>query len=198
MGLSTSTVPLNMLGTFHYRYCRNGQCAARMIQPRRAHPQRAMNSRRVSRLRMFRTRSARGLAGTQIRRRWSARRSRRVQPGFVGGIEFQPDYRPDWSYYYPQALQTAQGLGTNWVFHDSHLDIFQQQSFYIFADPRPDPLMDRFSSHGQPRPRAHEILNVGIFPSHTLPRMRIPFGSLRRTMRIGLEQLVHCISSLCQ
>ena len=73
------------------------------------------------------------LAGAQITARPS---------GFVSGIEFQPDYRPDWSYYYPQALQTAQGLGANWVFMTPSLDILKRQSFNILGHSRQGPVVD--------------------------------------------------------
>ena len=108
--------PLNMFVSFGYRYCRNGQCgstddletsgggtpghqvtvsqAAQDIQDT------------VSAWKWFETPESTAILGSQVNPRAA---------GFWSGVEFQSMFRPNWSYYMPQAFASIQALGANWV-----------------------------------------------------------------------------------
>ncbi|HUH98058.1 MAG TPA: hypothetical protein VLZ89_11905 [Anaerolineales bacterium] len=154
--------PLNMLGTFHYRYCRNGQCGsaddASSPGPSAAGhelstsltPQDIQDT--VSSWAWLAGDNT-SLVGAQITAR---------PAGFVGGIEFQPDYRPGWSYYYPQTLQTARGLGANWVFMTPTWTFSDSEPLIFSPVPGQDPLwIDSAVMISQARAMN---LNVGLFP----------------------------------
>ena len=154
--------PLNMLGTFHYRYCRNGQCgSADDSSTAGANASGHEISTSLTPQDIQDTVSSwawmgadnGSLVGSQITARPS---------GFVSGIEFQPDYRPNWSYYYPQALQTARGLGANWVFMTPSWTFTNSNPLTFSPIPGKDPLwMDSAVMVSQARSMN---LNVGIFP----------------------------------
>ena len=106
--------PLNFLGTFSYRYCRNGQCgSADDVQTVGASPigRQAITALTgqdihdtVSAWKWFENPEPVTLVGANITPRAS---------GFVAGVEFQSTYRPNWSYYAPQAFVNTQALGAN-------------------------------------------------------------------------------------
>ena len=154
--------PLNMLGTFHYRYCRNGQCgsaddsstaganAAGHELSTSLTPQDIQDT--VTSWTWLGADNT-TLVGAQITTR---------PAGFVSGIEFQPDYRPNWSYYYPQAFKTSQGLGANWVFMTPTWTFSNSNPLIFSAIPGKDPLwLDSAVMVSQARAMN---LNVGIFP----------------------------------
>jgi len=159
--------PLNMLGTFHYRYCRDAQCgsaddSATAGANASGHeistsltPQDIQDT--VSSWAWMGADNG-SLVGAQITARPS---------GFVSGIEFQPDYRPNWSYYYPQALQTIRGLGANWVFMTPSWTFSNSNPITFVPNPGRDPLwMDSAVMISQARSMS---LNVGIFPIPHFP-----------------------------
>ena len=154
--------PLNMLGTFHYRYCRNGQCgssddSSTAGASASGHeiatsltPQDIQDT--VSSWKWLGADTT-PLVGAQITAR---------PAGFVSGIEFQPDYRPNWSYYYPQAIQNAKGLGANWVFMAPSWTFSNNNPLTFSPIPGSDPLwVDSAVMVSQARAMN---LNVGIFP----------------------------------
>jgi hypothetical protein len=155
--------PLNMLGTFHYRYCRNGQCdsaddsatagpnATGKEISTSLTPEDVQDV--VSSWTWFGSDDKTSLVGAQITARTA---------GFIGGIEFQPDYRPNWSYYFPQAVQTAQGLGANWVFLTPSWTFSNSNPLTFGPIPGNDPLWND-SALMVSNARAMN-LNVGIFP----------------------------------
>jgi len=106
--------PLNMLGPFGYRYCRNGQCGvadAAATQGDAVHGYDitttlvAQDIQDVVRAwAWFENPEPTTLIGSAINAR---------PAGFVSGVEFQAGYRPNWSYYAPQALANVQALGAN-------------------------------------------------------------------------------------
>lgn len=108
--------PLNVLGSFSYRYCRNGQCgSADDVQTIGAAPigRQAVTSLvsqdiqdTISAWKWFENPEPVTLVGANITPRAS---------GFNAGIEFQSTYRPNWSYYAPQAFANVQALGANFV-----------------------------------------------------------------------------------
>jgi hypothetical protein len=108
--------PLNVLGTFYYRYCRNGQCGSaddvatagehaigRAISTSLA-AQDIQDS--VTAWMWYENPEPTTLVGAAITPRAG---------GFMAGVELQPTFRPNWSYYAPQALTNIQALGANQV-----------------------------------------------------------------------------------
>ncbi len=108
--------PLNILGSFHYRYCRNDQCGS-ADDSYTAEAQ--ANNRSVST----------SLTGENIKDvvgSWSwwpdAEPGTIVavpinvrKGGFWAGLEFSANYHPSWQATYPTAMQAAQALGSNYV-----------------------------------------------------------------------------------
>jgi hypothetical protein len=107
--------PLNMLGAFHYRYCRNDQCGSAddvLTAGQQA------NSRSVS---------TSLLTGENIQdtvNAWSwwpetepvtlvAVPVNARQGGFWAGVEYSPNYHPNWQALLPASIQNVQALGTN-------------------------------------------------------------------------------------
>ncbi|HEY9153207.1 MAG TPA: carboxypeptidase regulatory-like domain-containing protein, partial [Anaerolineales bacterium] len=159
--------PLNMLGTFRYRYCRNGQCdsaddsataganAAGHELSTSLTPQDVQDT--VNSWAWLGTNNT-SLAGAQVTAR---------PTGFLSGIEFQPDYRPNWSYYFPQAFQNIQGLGANWVFITPSWTFSNSNPLIFSPVPGKDPLwIDSAIMVSQARAMN---LNVGLFPIPHFP-----------------------------
>lgn len=108
--------PLNILGSFHYRYCRNDQCGS-ADDAYTAGAQ--ANSRVVST----------SLTGQDIKdavNSWAwwpesdpgtiiAVPINARQGGFWAGMEFSPNYHPSWQALLPSAMQSVQSLGANTV-----------------------------------------------------------------------------------
>ena len=108
--------PLNVLGSFSYRYCRNGQCgSADDAQTIGSSPsgRQVLTSilgqdivDTVGTWKWFENPEPTTLVGATITQRANS---------FVAGIEYQSTYRPNWSYYAPQAFANTQALGSNLV-----------------------------------------------------------------------------------
>jgi hypothetical protein len=108
--------PLNMLGTFYYRYCRNAQCGSAddVTTAGDTAVGRAITTSLVAQdiqdtvtaWKWYENPEPTTLVGAAITPRPS---------GFVAGVELQPTFRPNWSYYAPQALTNIQALGANQV-----------------------------------------------------------------------------------
>ena len=106
--------PLNVLDSFSYRYCRNGQCgSADDSQTVGATPRgrQAVTSiigqdiqDTISTWQWYESPEPVTLVGATIPPRTG---------GFFAGVEFQSTYRPNWSYYAPQAFANIQALGAN-------------------------------------------------------------------------------------
>lgn len=108
--------PLNILGTFGYRYCRAGQCGSaddsattgdashgRDITTSLA-PQDIKDT--VTRWVWLEDSQPGNLVGVTITPR---------QETFIAGIEFQPTLHPNWVTSSPQAIQNVQAIGANWL-----------------------------------------------------------------------------------
>ncbi|NOH03342.1 MAG: hypothetical protein HND47_15965 [Chloroflexi bacterium] len=106
--------PLNFLGSFSYRYCRNGQCgSADDNQTAGAAPTGRQASTSllgqdiqdtVNSWKWFENPEPAPLVGASITKRAT---------GFVAGIEYQPTYRPNFSFYAPQAFANTRAIGSN-------------------------------------------------------------------------------------
>ena len=108
--------PLNIVGAFGYRYCRNAQCDSaddvqtagpnahgRMVSPSIA-PQDIVEN--VAQWMWNQKTGSAALVATNIPSRGA---------GFMAGVEFQSYYDPNVPTFTAQALQNIQAIGSNWV-----------------------------------------------------------------------------------
>jgi hypothetical protein len=155
--------PLNTLGNLHYRYCRDGQCGS-ADDLSTAGPTASGRTVETS------------LAGQDIKDTvdsWAWLQS--TEPatlvgsaitaraaGFIGGLEFQSNYEPNWSYFNPQAVQNVQALGANWVFLTPSWTYGRASPLEFGLEPGQDPFwLDSAIMVSQARAAN---LKVGIFP----------------------------------
>jgi hypothetical protein len=110
--------PLNIVGSFGYRYCRNAQCDAaddaqtpgpnahgRTVSPSIA-PQDLVDT--VNQWVWNQKTGSASLVATTIQSRGT---------GFMAGVEFQSYYDPNLPTFNTRALQNIQGIGSNWVIY---------------------------------------------------------------------------------
>ncbi|MBI5841265.1 MAG: hypothetical protein HZB19_14295 [Chloroflexi bacterium] len=160
--------PLNMLGSFGYRYCRNGQCGSAddsATSGHSAHGREVSTSLTsqdiqdtVSSWAWFENPEPTTLVGSSITARGS---------GFVTGVEFQSTFRPNWSYYAPQALANTQALGSNYVVLTPSWTYTTISPLTFAPVPGQDPLwIDSAIMISQARALG---LNAAIFPTPHFP-----------------------------
>jgi hypothetical protein len=155
--------PINSMGNLHYRFCRSGQCGSaddlttagdsaqgRSVQTSLV-PQDIKDS--VSDWAWLGDTEPSALVGSNIGVR---------PPGFVAGIELQPGFQPNWSYYNPQAVQGIQALGADWIFFTPGWTYSRSSPLIFGLAPEQDPFwLDSTIMISQARA---VNLNVGIFP----------------------------------
>jgi hypothetical protein len=156
--------PLNMLGTFHYRYCRDGQCGS---------ADDASTSGISADGRAVATSiTEQDIIDTVNKWAWLDHTDpltlvgANITPrpaGFMAGVEFQQTYQPNWSYYYPQASQSAQALGANWVIFTPSWTYQQSSPIQFGTQPGQDPFW--FDSALMINQARSLNINVGIFPT---------------------------------
>ena len=108
--------PLNILGSFSYRYCRNAQCGSaddaqtagmnangRFVTPSLV-PQDIQDT--VNQWIWPQTSASPTIVAADIPSRG---------PGFFAGVEYQSYYQPNDLQFNPPALQNVQAIGANWV-----------------------------------------------------------------------------------
>jgi hypothetical protein len=158
--------PLNMLGDFGYRYCRNDQCGiADDIQTSASHPGRPVSTSLVPQDLQDTVTGWTWLQNTppsaQVEYPVTARQ------GFMAGVEFQSDYDPTWQAWIPLAIQNVQGFYANWLVLTPSWTVDRTAPFVFSPVPGVDPLwadtLDTVS-----RARAAN-LNVALFPAVNLP-----------------------------
>jgi len=159
--------PLNMLGTFEYRYCRNDQCGSAddIATPDGHHGQPVSTSLSpqdlqdtVSGWTWLQASTPGSLVGLQVTPRAA---------GFWAGVELQAYYDPTWQALMPQAFQNVQAVGSNWVVITPTWT-YSRTSPLVFAPvPGHDPLWDD-TDETIGRARALN-LNVALFPSANFP-----------------------------
>ncbi len=110
--------PLNFLGSFSYRYCRNAQCGsaddsqtvgATPIGGGRVATTSFLSQTirdTISSWKWYEDPQSSSLVGNAVAARAT---------GFVAGVEFQPTYQPNNSYFMPQAFANVKALGSNLV-----------------------------------------------------------------------------------
>ncbi len=155
--------PLNMLGSFSYRYCRDGQCgsaddastAGNSAPGRGAVTSLSSQDLKdvVTAWQWYENPEPTTLVGAAITPR----------QGFTAGIELQADYRPNWSYYMPQALANIQALGANQVVITPTWTYKTVRPLTFGPVPGQDPLwVDSATTVNQARALG---LNVALFPA---------------------------------
>lgn len=155
--------PLNMLGTFHYRYCRNGQCGSADDTATAGDNAtgRQVETSLVGQDIQDTVTGWAWLDNTQPSTLTGATIAARPT-GFVSGVEFQSTYQPSWSYYNPQAIQNVKALGANWVIYTPSWTYSRPSPLTFGLIPGDDPFwLDSAIMISQARA---SNLNVGIFP----------------------------------
>ncbi len=168
--------PLNMLGSFSYRYCRNGQCgstddvatAGNSAHGRGANtslsPQDIQDT--VTAWTWYENPEPSTLVGASIT----------VRPSnFVAGVELQSTFRPNWSYFAPQAFTNIQAIGANEVVITPSWGFTQINPVEFLPTPGQDPLwIDTAIMVSQARALG---LNVAIFPTPRFPTSTNPMNA---------------------
>jgi hypothetical protein len=160
--------PLNMLSSFGYRYCRNGQCGSADDQatmgdspPGRAvsiSPSEQDIQDTVTDWAWIQNSGSPSVVGANVAAR---------QAGFMAGIEFQPNYSPNWSPFIGQSLQNVKALGSNWVVLDPSWTYTLQNPLVFEPLPKQDPL---WTDTGIMVSQARTLgLSVAIFPNPHFP-----------------------------
>ncbi|MDP1779155.1 MAG: hypothetical protein Q8K73_02670, partial [Anaerolineales bacterium] len=160
--------PLNVLGSFSYRYCRNGQCgSADDAQTIGSAPsgRQALTSilgqdilDNVSTWKWYENPEPTTLVGANITPRANS---------FVIGVEYQSTYRPNWSYYAPQAFANTQALGANFAVLTPSWTYTNISPLRFTTMPGQDPLwIDSAIMISQARSLG---LNVALFPTPNFP-----------------------------
>ncbi len=166
--------PLNFLGSFGYRYCRNGQCgSADDNQTAGSNPtgRQAGTSvlgqdiqDAVGSWKWFENPEPLSLVGANITKRAN---------GFVAGIEYQSDFRPNYSYYAPQAFSNTKALGSNLAVLTPSWTFERISPLRFTTRPGQDPLwIDTAIMVSQARALG---LNAALFPT---PHFPVPSNSL--------------------
>jgi len=160
--------PLNILGSFGYRYCRNGQCGSAddIATVGDTTPGRSVVTGLVAEeiqdtiagWSWLQDYNPSELIGTEIQAR---------NGSFMAGVEFQPTYRSNWSISISQAVQNVQALGANWVILTPSWSYTRLYPLVFSTQPGKDPLWND-SALMINQARALN-LNVAVFPSPQFP-----------------------------
>ena len=159
--------PLNMLGEFSYRYCRNDQCgvaddvetsggqAGRMVSASLA-PQDLQDT--IQNWTWFQPAIPASQLNPPVTRRSN---------GFWAGVEFLPMSDPTGQPWMPLAIQNVQGLGANWLVFSPSWTISRTDPFVFSPVPGSDALQVDLLD-GLSRAKAVH-LNTTLFPTARLP-----------------------------
>ncbi len=131
--------PLDMLGNFEYRYCRNDQCGvADDLQTSNGQLGRLVSTSLVSQ----------DLQDTVSAWNWLQAPAQSTvngvpvtaRQGFMAGVEFLPAYDPTWQAWMSLAVQDVKGRNANWLVVDPTWTIGQTSPFVFSPIPGVDPL----------------------------------------------------------
>jgi hypothetical protein len=155
--------PLNIVGSFGYRYCRNAQCdsaddAQTAGEASRGHtvtpslaPQDILDT--VNEWTWPQKTGGPSLVATDIPSRGT---------GFIAGVEFQSYYEPNVPTFVSNALKNIQALGSNWVFITPSWTYARSNPLIFSEQPGRDAFWsDTVTSVTQARAIN---LNVAVFP----------------------------------
>ena len=158
--------PLNMLGSFQYRYCRNDQCGvADDEQTAQGKPGRPVSTSlapqdlqdTVASWSMFQPASPVAVVGTPGTSR---------PAGFWAGLEFLSEYDPTWQAWLPPAVQDSKSVHANWLVLTPSWSVSRNNPMVLSPVPGADPLwadMRDTIIHGRA-----SSLSVALFPSVNL------------------------------
>jgi hypothetical protein len=160
--------PLNFLGSFAYRYCRNGQCgSADDNQTVGINPNGRLTSTTflgqdiqdtVNSWHWFENPEPISLVGSAITPRAT---------GFVAGIEYQATYHPNFSAFAPQAFANTKAIGANLLVITPSWTYTSVSPLKFATSPGTDPLwIDSAIMISQARAIG---LNVALFPTPHFP-----------------------------
>jgi hypothetical protein len=159
--------PLNMLGDFSYRYCRNDQCGvADDTQTPPGHNGRLISTSLapqdlqdlVKSWTWFQPTTQTSQVGLPVTSR---------SAGFWAGVEFLPLADPTWQAWMPLAVQNVKGLQANWLVLEPTWTVSWTDPFIFSPVAGKDPLwMD--SQDTISRAKASKM-NVALFPEPELP-----------------------------
>jgi len=155
--------PLNIVGSFGYRYCRNAQCDSaddsqtvgptsrgHIVTPSLA-PQEILDT--VNQWAWPQDTGSPALVAQTIPSRGT---------GFMAGVEFQSYYEPNTPTFIPNALKNIQAIGSNWVFFTPSWTFVRGNPLIFSERPGEDAFWaDTVSSISQARALN---LNVALFP----------------------------------
>jgi len=169
--------PLNFLGNFGYRYCRNGQCGSaddnQTVGPSPTGRQAGTSILgqdivdSVNTWRWFENPEPLSLVGATIAPRAN---------GFVAGIEYQATYRPNFSYYAPQAFANTKALGSNLAILTPSWTYTSASPLRFAAQPGRDPLwIDSAIMVSQAKALG---INVALFPAPHFPSVTVETTNL--------------------
>lgn len=159
--------PLNMIGSFEYRYCRNEQCGSaddlQTADGRRGRPAATSLTPQnlqdtVGAWKWLPEATPGQVLGVLVQPRTSA---------FVAGIEFQPGYHPTWQAHLPEALQNVQAVWANWVVLSPTWTVSRTSPLVFNVSPGRDPLwLDTVETISAARALD---LDVALFPAPQFP-----------------------------
>ena len=159
--------PLNMLGDFEYRYCRNDQCG--VADDVRTSP--GVHGRPVSTSLMpenlqdtvtgwtcYQPSAPAALVGLPVTAR---------PAGFWAGVEFLPAYDPTWQVWMPQAIQDIKGRNANWLVLSPTWSASRTSPFVFSPIPGADALWaDNLDTINHARA---SNMSIALFPAVNLP-----------------------------
>ena len=155
--------PLDMVGSFSYRYCRNDQCGSAddAATAGQTSPGRPISV----------SQSPQEIRDTVTSWQWEqVPSSLGAQPivnsrpqGFVAGVELQPTFHPTWSPYYPNAFQTIQGYRAGWAVLDPTWTVSRNNPLVFAPKPGPDALRSDLQAQVQSARALN--LSVALFPT---------------------------------
>ena len=159
--------PLNMLGNFQYRYCRNDQCGvADDVQTAQGKPGRPVSTSlapqdlqdTISGWSMFQPAASAALVGVPVTSR---------PAGFWAGVEFLPGYDPSWQAWLPLAVQDVKSRYASWLVLTPTWSVSRANPLVFSPVPGADPLWaDVLDTTNHARASS---LSVALFPTANFP-----------------------------
>jgi hypothetical protein len=159
--------PLNMLGDFEYRYCRNDQCGvADDVQTASGHVGRPVSTSlapqdlqdTVTGWAWYPPGKPPALTGLPVTQRPAS---------FWAGVEFLPVYNPNWQAWMPLAIQDVKSQYASWLVFAPTWSVSRTSPLVLSPVPGSDALWtDQLENISRARAAA---LNVALFPTVYLP-----------------------------
>jgi hypothetical protein len=159
--------PLDMLGSFQYRYCRNDQCGvADDVQTALGKPGRPVSTSltpqdlqdTVTGWNLFQPTTAASVVGAPVTSR---------QAGFWAGVEFLSNYNPSWQAWLPLAVQDVKSRYANWLVLTPSWTVSQISPMVFSPVPGTDPVWaDTVDTVNHARA---SNMSVALFPAVNLP-----------------------------